>query len=154
MKLKLIILGLSIVLAIAVNGQIVAGLEGGLSLNKTLAFGVHGGYKFDKINVLGGLQTHLSNKVENGASFQIRGGYELKITEGITLMPNAGFAYNLKTIDKKEKNESAIVTGIQVNKYFEFKGDQGRVYLSATYTKGWHFLTIGCAGLFGGNSYE
>lgn len=143
----LLITGL-LLAAIVGNSQIIAGLEGGLTLNKTLAFGAHGGYKLNKVNAIAGVQTHFSNKVKNGASLQARIGYELKVTKDITFMPSAGYSYNLKTIDVKGLNKSQVITGLQVNKYFEHEDSEGRVGLSFTYTGNWHFITVIVDGLF------
>lgn len=144
---KILLMGFLLV-AIASNSQTLIGIEGGISLNKTLAFGAHAGYKFNKVNLIGGFQTHFSSKVNNGASIQARAGYELKVTKDVTILPTAGYSYNLKTIDIKGLNKSQLVTGLQVNKYFEHEDSEGRVGLSFTYTGNWHFITVIVDGLF------
>ena len=151
MKLKLIILTLSVVLAIAANSQVTLGIGMGASARGKFVAGFNAGYSSKIINVSGALQTHTSNQVSTGAAIQIRIGHEFKINEDYSIEPYSGYVYNLHTIDVKGANSQRILLGLQVSKYLVFRGDDVKLYLSGTHTWDHTFITFGIQGLFGGN---
>lgn len=151
MKLLFLITG-SVFICTLSNAQtsyIVAGLDAGYSFNKTATAGLFAGFKKGSVNLLGGFQSLTSDKVDNGISLQLKGGYDFYVAESWSLSPYIGYARRIKSSDRKELNSSSLLLSGQISHDFYTHNDERmRVYLSFTNAGSLSIISLGLQGLF------
>lgn len=155
MKKTLSIIATFLICTLYSYGQktlIVAGLDGGYAINKTGMAGLFAGFKKGSVNLLGGFQCLTSDRINDGISLQLKGGYDFYVAENWSLSPYIGYARRIKSNDRKELNSSSLLLCGQINHDLYTRSDERmRVYLSFTNAGSLAIISVGIQGLFGNN---
>lgn len=140
---KIIILSLFTALFSATcNSQGYAGIGAGWS-NKAPVMELQLGIESDWIQVQGGFLAHLSNKVNNGASFYGKLSPVFRLGE-YKIMPGFGYSHNLKSNDRKYLNSNTPLFSLYGYKELY----NGELFAGINYVDKTTFVTIGLRGLF------
>lgn len=149
MKLKLIILAISVIWAMASKAQPTAALEAGYSSNKCGMAGFSAGYNWKLLNLSAGGQANTSSVVTKGMAFNVKVGHEITISDGWYAIPYIGYAYHFNSSDNKSLNSNNSLYSFELARSIKYEDDDKvRVYISYTKTGTWQFASIGVRGLF------
>lgn len=144
--MKKILAVLSILTTHQTVAQVSLGAGAGLSSHYRLVMEAQISAEAGPVVVGVGFNAHLSSQVYHPAIFFGRIGYPTRISETITLVPGAGYAYQLHSTDRKELNKSGILLSLQLEKDLEVKF--GRAFLNIMYTARVVTATIGLKAVF------
>lgn len=91
------------------------------------------GYHFHPFIIQGGYIAHVSRDVEAGAVINLRGGLRLNLSDdgGFILEPTAGYAYNLRSNDRKELNTRSVIGSVYAGKRI----NDGTLLVGINYTE-------------------
>lgn len=116
--MKKILLSLFLLTAITSYSQFSLGLGSGVSSKQAMTFELHGKYDFkNQVFVRGGYITHISRMTEKGSIFNLRAGYNFRITDDWSFEPAGGIFYHLKSTDRKSINTSGLMVSTHFAKY-------------------------------------
>ncbi len=149
MKLKLVIVIASILVAMISQAQPTVTMEGGYSSNKCGMGGFSAGYNWKLLNLSAGAQINTSSDVKKGVSMNIKIGHEIALSELWFVTPSIGYAYHLNSSDNKSLNSNNTLYAGELAKNIRFEDDDHvRVFISYTKTGTWTFASVGIRGLF------
>lgn len=74
------------------------------------------GYDAKLIFVQAGFLANMARDIQAGAVFNARMGHTVRISETFSLQPSAGYAYNLRSNERKELNVSGMIGSLYVIK--------------------------------------
>lgn len=150
--MKTIFLISAIILSVSVSGQcyrepgsLSVGIGFGYSTVKSANMDLRIKATADNYYLQFGFSSNMSSKVTTGVAFYAGGGYDIKMSESVSLSPLIGYQYTHRSNDRKELNGMGYIAGLTVYKYM---WDGGSLYLSGLNTKSGTAITIGILATF------
>ena len=138
----LIVMAFLVLSSAKCTAQAYVGIGAGLS-SKAPVIELQVGVESDWIQVQGGFLSHLSNKVDEGASFYGKLSPVFRLGE-YKIMPGFGYSHNLKSNDRKYLNSNTPLFSLYGYKDF----GEGEFFLGCNYVDKTTFVTIGLRYLF------
>jgi hypothetical protein len=139
---KLLIIITVLIVSFNCKGQFYAGLGVGTSTKAPIGE-LQIGVESYQLQVQTGFYCHLNNKVSDGATFYGKASPVIHISN-FKLMPGIGYAYNVRSTDRKELNSKGLLLSIYGYKEV-YNGD---LFVGATYTDKTLFISIGLRAVF------
>lgn len=147
MKLKLIILAVSVILAMASKAQnFNVHMDAGYSVSNGALVGAGVGYNFVAIGLAAGFQTHTSNLVKRGAFLNVGVFHEFQIAEAWYIQPAVSYSYHYKSDDTKGLNSAHPLYSLEIQK--EILPDEMRLGFKVARTGNYTLLNFNIVGLF------
>lgn len=146
--MKTIILITLVLCATATGAQTIVKFGTGYSFGKAPVLELEAGYSYKGIMATGGFAAHTNNSSEQHTLFQLNLGGLFAVTDKIHATFQAGYCYQLATVDTKDGYRKELITKVALSHQVSERWHNAHYYVSYGRSGDYSLLTIGVMGLF------